>query len=251
MRIVKALMLVMLIAVTAWGQSDPTTLVDPFVGTQVNALNDMGNTVPGAVRPFGMMYWSPDPVQGNRYSYTNPTTHGFALTHLNGEGCGIYGDVPILPILGVPALPAGVKPPTYGDRYDPKEQVAEPGYYEVLLKSGIRVRLAADVHSGAGEIGFPAGEQAHTLIFALSENLTRVLDADIAIQGDEVSGSVTGAEFCGTNNRYTVYFVAKAQQPFAGFGTWDEFKVTPGSHASKGRFAGGYVSFPPRRTRLS
>ena len=40
-------------------QTDPASQVDPLIGTKTNQFKDNGNTVPGATRPFGMLYWSP------------------------------------------------------------------------------------------------------------------------------------------------------------------------------------------------
>lgn len=99
----------------AFGQSkvDPVALVDPFIGTKPTATHDSGQTVPGAVRPFGLLYWSPDPdddlphppgfyVDQYHFQYDLPVLRGFSLTHLSGEGCGIFGDAPFLPMLGAP-----------------------------------------------------------------------------------------------------------------------------------------------------
>jgi putative alpha-1,2-mannosidase len=76
---------------------DPTTLVNPFIGS-----TNLGNTYPGAVTPFGMLAWSPQTSRGNQtstpapggYQYTATRIRGFSLTHLNGVGCsGANGDI--------------------------------------------------------------------------------------------------------------------------------------------------------------
>lgn len=229
---------------------DPVALVNPFIGTKTNSLQDNGNTLPGAVRPFGMLYWSPDPVDGQHYLYERPVTRGFSLTHLNGEGCGIFGDVPILPLLGLPKEIPSVRNSTYQATYKMDGQKAEPGYYAVTLESGIRVRLTANIHSGIAEFTYPAGEQEHTLLIDLSRNLNRVFDAQLAVNGDEVTGSVTGGQFCGMENRYKVYFVLRAEQQPNGSGTWDDLGLYPGKATADGLSSGGYLSFPAKTEKV-
>ncbi len=53
--------------------TNPISQVDPLIGTQASPRppHDFGNTHPGAVRPFGMLYWSPDPIDGGFYRYEN------------------------------------------------------------------------------------------------------------------------------------------------------------------------------------
>ncbi|MEW2513942.1 hypothetical protein [Streptomyces sp. NPDC046870] len=68
------------------------------------------DTHPGAVRPFGMISWSPTNIAGDRtdaagangYAYDTPRVRGFGLTHVNGAGChpGAAGDIPIMPFVG-------------------------------------------------------------------------------------------------------------------------------------------------------
>ena len=101
-----------------------------------------GNTLPGGLAwPFGMLYWSPDtditePLRGqyvdeNHFQYDIPAIRGFSLTHLSGEGCGIFGDVPFLPALGTPgesSLPTAAE---HSAAYRTADAVASPGDYAV------------------------------------------------------------------------------------------------------------------------
>ena len=183
---------------------EPVYEVDPFIGTSINVIQDFGNTVPGAVRPFGMLYWSPDNVRGTFYRWEDTTTRGFSLTHLSGPGCSVYGDVPILPIAGIPKLPQSWHPVPYSATYHPDSQKAEAGYYGVQLDSGIGVELAAAVHSGIARLRFPADGESHSILVDLSRNLTRVNDAEIHVAANKITGSVESDEFCGKENHYRV-----------------------------------------------
>jgi len=230
---------------------DPASQVDPFIGTSINAIQDNGNTLPGAVRPFGMLYWSPDNVQGTFYRREDRNTRGFSLTHLSGPGCSVYGDVPILPIPGIPELPQPWHPAPYSATYHPDSQKAEPGYYGVQLDSGIGVELAAGVHAGIALLRFPADGQSHSILVDLSRNLTRVNDAEILISGNRMTGSVESDEFCGHENHYRVYFVLEVKDTPSTEGTFDEFKVGRVAGSRHGQRSGAYWSFRPEtRTAL-
>lgn len=239
--------LVLFLAVLpAFGQEDPTALVDPRVGTQTTNQQDNGNTVPGATLPFGMLSWSPDPSTGTIYRYETPETRGFSLLHLSGPGCGAYGDVPIFPMLGLPTATPPVLPLAYKAGFRHADEVAQPGYYAVKLDSGVAVELAAAVHSGIGVFRYPAGAGQRTLLLDLSRNLTHVDTAQISIDGSHVSGSVSSGYFCGLQNRYTMYFSLRTEKQPAASGTFDEMHYRKGGTNATGPRVGGYLGFSPQ-----
>ena len=237
----------LILSACAFGQStgDPASHVNPFIGTQISSQQDFGNTSPGATRPFGMLYWSPDPASGQFYNYKEPITRGFSLTHLSGPGCGVYGDVPILPIVGTPQYPPPVNSTPYKAAFSHDSEVAQPGYYAVSLNSGIRVELAAAMRSGIAEFSYPAGRDPHTVLIDLSRNLTAVEDAQVTIQGRKVSGWVSSGGFCSTGNHYKIYFVMETDATPTSTGTFDEMDVKPGIVSANGPRTGAYLSFDP------
>lgn len=228
--------------------SDLASQVNPFVGTNLSTLHDHGNTVPGAVRPFGMLNWSPDMADDAFYRWENPVTRGFSLTHTSGPGCPEFGDAPVFPLLGVPqdAPSARDQEHNYQAGFRHEDEIAEPGYYSVMLKSGIRVQLAAQVRSGIAEFHFPVSNQPHTLLFDLGHNvLPRVYATEVRFKGKKVIGSVASGGNCSVSqNRYRVYFVFEAdQKPDAAVA----FEASTGGVAQATGApsrAGGYMSFP-------
>jgi predicted alpha-1,2-mannosidase len=235
-----------MLATRAFAQDSPFSQVDPLIGTQASPRppHDFGNTLPGATRPFGMLYWSPDPVDGGFYRYDDPVTRGFSLTHLSGPGCGVYGDVPMMPILGVPGVPPPIRSTPYRAGFKHADELAQPGYYSVKLDTGIEVKIAAEVRSGIAEIRYPPGEDPHTLLIDLSRNLTHVHDAEIEIQGRRITGSVKSGEFCFHDNHYRIYFALETEENPQSAGTFDEMKVNHGSNTAKGPRVGGFLAFP-------
>ncbi|WP_432840919.1 GH92 family glycosyl hydrolase [Dactylosporangium sp. CA-092794] len=260
--------------------NDPARYVDPFIGTAHD-----GNTWPGAVRPFGMISWSPTSTRGdqtgtgaaNGYQYDTTRVRGFSLTHLNGAGCnpGAAGDVPIMPFAGtVDSSPtADTTDSKYAAGFSHAAESAVPGRYTVTLDSGVQTDLAVTTRAGVGEFTFPPDAPAN-LLFRVSNSLNGSEDAEITIDpaGRKVTGSVLTGAFCGrranggVNNRksyYRLYFSAEFDRGFAGTGTWQNGALTPGgTHATGGegyatgadrlgRGSGGYVSFAPgERVRM-
>src|SRR5215208_104118 len=74
---------------------DLTREVNPFIGTE-----NFGNTFPGASLPFGMVQVSPDNGGQGGYDYKRDYIHGFSQTHLSGVGCGVVGELPVMPTTG-------------------------------------------------------------------------------------------------------------------------------------------------------
>ncbi|MFE4449339.1 GH92 family glycosyl hydrolase [Streptomyces sp. NPDC056796] len=250
----------------------PTAYVDPMIGTA-----NGGNTYPGAVRPYGMIAWSPTSTTGdqtstgaaNGYEYGVTRMRGLSLTHVNGAGCnpGAAGDVPIMPFVGdVTSSPsADTKDAVYASGFSHDDERAVPGRYTVGLDSGATADLAVSDRAGVADFGFPAGKPA-SLLFRVSNSLNGSEDAGIEIDTAhrKVTGSVLTGAFCGrranggTNNRksyYRLYFSASFDRDFATTGTWRDGTLAPGATTGgggegyatgadrAGRGSGGWVGF--------
>ena len=257
--------------------ADPAAYVDPLIGSTRD-----GNTWPGAVRPFGMISWSPTSTRGdqtstgaaNGYQYDTTRIRGFSLTHVNGAGCnpGAAGDIPILPYAGeVDSSPtADTKDAKYAGNFTHADEIAKPGRYTVTLDSAVKADLAVTTRAGVGDFTFSAGKPAN-LLFRTSNSLNGSQDAEITIDPThrKVTGSVLTGAFCGRranggiNNRktyYRLYFTASFDQPIVANGTWKDSTLSPGSTTTTGgegyatgadragRGSGGYVGFAPGST---
>lgn len=243
MKTIPLSVILLCVAVSAQSVNDLASHVNPFIGTSTSWIQDNGNTLPGAVRPFGMLYWSPDRADGAFYRYEGTAARGFSLTHLSGPGCSVYGDVPILPLLGTVRVPPPQHPQPYQAVYKPEDQVAQPGYYAVKLETGIEIQLAAAVRSGIAEFSFPASKEARTVLIDLSRNMTRVNQAEIQVRDRTVTGSIESDEFCGYENHYRIFFSLEVDQEPEATGTFDELSVRPGSDVERGPRAGAYLTF--------
>ncbi|HWZ91178.1 MAG TPA: hypothetical protein VNW92_20095, partial [Polyangiaceae bacterium] len=177
-----------------------------------------GNTFPGADVPFGMLQWSPDTSpdrsQGGGYDYKDTQLIGFSLTHISGPGCGVFGDIPILPMVG--GLPSG-DPGAHLEPFTHAGELGTAGYYTVQSgTSPITTELTATEHSAMARFTYPATSSADILIKLLgSENGTASSTATV-VNDHEVQGSATVSNnFCGTQSPYTVYFDLVFDQAFS------------------------------------
>lgn len=195
--------------------ADPAQYVNAYVGTRQREPDfgnggGAGNTFPGASAPFGMLQWSPDTAtyQHGGYFYDDQRISGFSLTHISGAGCGDYGTTPFMPVLDG-------RPVAHTD-FRHADETTAPGAYAVTFGNGLRTELAATPRTGVARFTYPAGHTASLTVDAG----TAFNDAsgEIAIGTDTLSGYTESGGFCGTGNRYRVYFHARFDRPFSSAG---------------------------------
>ncbi|WEH31419.1 GH92 family glycosyl hydrolase [Streptomyces sp. AM 3-1-1] len=255
---------------------NPAGYVDPLIGS-ANA----GNTYPGAVRPFGMLAFSPQTTRGNQvsnpapggYQYDATSIRGFSLTHLNGVGCsGANGDVPLMPYPGeVTTSPtADTNDSVYASAFSHDDEKASAGRYEVKLANGASAALTATERTGSGRFGFPADKAASFLVRG-SNAESGSADARVHIDAAKktVTGSIDAGNFCGpqsANNRkalYTLHYTIHFDTPFAKTGTWQDKTLRPDTTDASGgtgysssgnpvagKGSGAYVTFPKGTTEV-
>ncbi|MFF0965658.1 GH92 family glycosyl hydrolase [Streptomyces sp. NPDC003703] len=215
-----------------------TDLVNPFIGTE-----NEGNTYPGAAVPFGMVQFSPDTGHNTGYDHSQNHIRGFSLVHLSGVGCGLGGDLPVLPTTGDVTETDNAR---YEAEFSHDTEQAGPGYYKVGLKNGIGAELTATARTGVQRYTFPATDKANVLLDA-GQSLHRVISTQVEVLDNRtVRTALTGSGFCQDTEPYTVYTITRFDRPFTSFGTWDGSSVTAGSRSGHG---GAYVRFDTTKDR--
>lgn len=215
-----------------------TDLVNPFIGTE-----NEGNTYPGAAVPFGMVQFSPDTGHNTGYDHSDTRIRGFSLVHLSGVGCGLGGDLPVLPTTGDVTETDYAK---YAASFSHDDEEASPGYYRVGLDSGVEAELTATERSGVQRYTFPATGKANVLLNAgqsLHKNIST--EAEV-LDSRTVRTAITGSGFCQDTKPYTVYTITRFDRPFASYGTWDDGTVTAGAKTGGD---GAYVRFDTTKDR--
>jgi predicted alpha-1,2-mannosidase len=231
--------------------------VDPFIGTGDGVSPDpvanglTGATFPGATVPFGMVQLSPDTPNAAPpgYRYADEAITGFSFTHLNGAGCPAFRDLPVLPFAARPDFTEPAE-----DRFSHADEKASPGFYEVKLGSGILVDLTATARTGLMRFTFPEGADAHVRLAAGTRGDVATLSLsafDAQIVGDNlVTGSRAGGFFCAKDSKYKVYYAARFDRPFSGFGTVKVDEVTDGAREVSGIQSGAFLRFATGGSRV-
>ncbi|MFD8449526.1 MULTISPECIES: GH92 family glycosyl hydrolase [Streptomyces] len=215
-----------------------TDLVNPFIGTE-----NEGNTYPGAAVPFGMVQFSPDTGHNTGYDHSDTHIRGFSLVHLSGVGCGLGGDLPVLPTTGDVTETDYAK---YAASFSHDDEEASPGYYRVGLDSGVDAELTATERTGVQRYTFPATDKANVLLNA-GQSLHKNISTEVEVLDSRtVRTAITGSGFCQDTKPYTVYTITRFDRPFASYGTWDDGTVTAGSKTGGD---GAYVRFDTTKDR--
>ncbi len=224
--------------------------VDPMIGTQGS-----GNTIPGPMRPHGMVKLSPDSevesgsVDG--YEHDAEAIEGFSHLHLEGPGGSLngYSNILLQPLTGP------LDPTAYAATFEHDDEVAEVGYYAVTLAGDIRVELAATAHTGLHRYTFPAGSTPKILLdVGHSRGASRggeiqLVDAR-TIEGygaysthPVVSLALSAAGAPETTADLTVYFSMQLSEPMSGHGVWsgEDAVIEEGADAVSGAWSGAWV----------
>lgn len=171
----------------AQGSDSPTTLVDPFIGT-----DGTGHCYPGPCRPFGMVQPGPDNADigwdyTSGYQYRAPKILGFSQTRASGTGIPELGDLLLQPILD----PRG----DFASAYDKATETAWPGYYAATLTdNGCAVELTCGLRVAMHRYRFARGGRVYVLVdchhrlrFLEGPHVTA---ADVAVAANRVEGSI-------------------------------------------------------------
>lgn len=200
--------------------TDVTELVKIRIGT-----GGHGHTYPGATVPFGMVQLSPDTYNEgwdycSGYHYSDSSIMGFSHTHLSGTGAADLLDFLLMPGTGpAKTVPGSRENPGegYRSRFSHDDEVAEPGYYSVLLKDyGIRAELTATERVGFHKYTFPKSDSSHfilDLVHVDSSSDKLVLWSNLKVVGNDtiVGGRSTDLWAKGRE----IYFAMKFSKPFS------------------------------------
>src|SRR5581483_10060228 len=246
----KLLLLLLPVCFCTYAADDLIRYVNPWIGTgagapDYNLGNAAGDTPPGAVAPFGMVFWSPDTTTlAGGYRYSHSAIQGFSLTHFSGRGISCYQDIPILPLSGPLSVSPGTHWGDYSAIFSHGNERVSPGYYSVTFDSGVTTELTATTRTGFGRFSFPPGSSGSLLInVGGSANGNR--DAGTGVElvtSNEVIGSAVSGN-CGGWFTYKIYFALQFDRPLADFGTWNGDAVNPHVTVARGATTGMYLRF--------
>ena len=183
---------------------DYTQYVNPFIGTSGH-----GHVFLGANVPFGNIQAGPtQKKQGwdwcSGYHYSDSTVIGFGQMHLSGTGIGDLGDVSLLPM---------TNPSQREVKFSHRAEYVRPGYYSVMLASGIRVELTATQRVAFHRYSFPADATKGYIALNLAQGIgwDKMTSCKFKQESDKTITGFRMSEGWAKDQR--VYFVAEFSEP--------------------------------------
>lgn len=232
------------VAEKATVQPAATTVPDDFTKFVKVAIGTggHGHTYPGASVPFGMVQLSPDTYNDgwdwcSGYHYSDSSIMGFSHTHLSGTGASDMLDFLLMPGTGPTRIYPGARQNPgegYRSRFSHEDEIAEPGYYSVLLRDyDVRAELSATERAGIHRYTFPASDSAHFILDLVhSFSNTPVLWAWLKIVGEDTI--VAGRSLKGWAPGREIYLSMQFSKPFQSFEIFDNGKRVDGSREARG-----------------
>ncbi len=238
-----------------------TQYVDPYIGT---AHCRWFHFAPGA-QPFGMAkpgpstnghLGNPGGWEATGYDYRDTSIEGFPCFHEFQ-----VGGVVLMPTTGVlKTIPGAVDNIDSGYRsgFDRKNEVAQAGYYAVLLdKYNVKAELTSTKRVAFQRFTYPKSEQSH-IIFDIGNKQGEsgeVKDAEVYLTD---KGTIEG--YVETNpvyvNKYQkgasvkMFFSIIVDKKPKAYGTFIKEAVSAGTKESKGRGCGLYLTFDTKEGEM-
>jgi predicted alpha-1,2-mannosidase len=233
--------------------------VDPRIGTGGLGFAH-GSCFVGPAAPHGLAKPGPDTnglfgtINFQHYSgyfAEDDRIRGFSQLHLHGTGATDYGILSLMPTDAFD--PAKTSVIAYEARFAKADERVAAGYYAVKLASGIDVELTATPRVAVHRYTLPAGG-------AVVIDLDKTLDGgkvDAAtISVDAATREVTGqlhhiGGMSGGFGGYTLYFVARASQPWSEHWTWSMGVPAGSATSATGVDVGAALALPPGQTTIA
>jgi putative alpha-1,2-mannosidase len=203
--------------------------VDPRIGTGGLGYAH-GSCFVGPAAPHGLAKPGPDTngafgtVNFQHYSgyfAEDDRIRGFSQVHLHGTGATDYGILSLMPTLAFD--PAKTRVVDYEARFAKEDERVQAAYYGVTLASGIDVELTATTRVALHRYTLPS---AGAVVIDLAKTLEggEIDSASIALDAGarEITGQLHHrGGMSGGFGGYTLYFVARASQPWSEQWTWE------------------------------
>lgn len=198
--------------------------------------------------PFGFVQLSPDTrTEGwdacSGYHYSDSSIIGFSHTHLSGTGCGDLGDLLVTPYVGSNGEAATLRATGIRSHFSHNDEVAQPGYYEVLLdRNHIKAELTVTPHSALHRYTFPTSTESHIALDLVYGLGSKTLDGALQIENRT---TISGYRHSGGwANDKTIYFVIESSQPFARTALELDGKILPPeAREAKGKNVRGRLDY--------
>lgn len=213
--------------------------VNPFIGTGGDLAN-VGSALPGATAPLGLVKASPDttdkygvpPVYQHCAGYWYPDTfmYGISHNHLHGTGAPDYGNILVTPTVGMTEDKTSKK--RFFQPFTHEDEVATPGYYAVTITDpAVRAEVTATTRCAHHRYRFLDAPERGTIVLNVAASMLdgRSRGGEVVADGREVRGwSHNVGPSSGRYGGFPVFFAARFNRDFTGFGTWSSGELHGG-----------------------
>jgi len=200
-------------------QQQLTSFVDTHIGSDAH-----GHVFVGANSPFGAVQLGPSNIYkgwdwSSGYHYSDSVVIGFSHTHLSGTGAVDLGDILIMPTTGELKLNPGSQQnhlKGYASLYRHDDEVAEAGYYSVLLERyNIKAELTSTSRVGLHRYTFPESNSSR-IIVDLKEGF---FDVPTKTNFEKVDNqTILGYRYStGWSKGQRIYFAIQSSKPIEDF----------------------------------
>jgi predicted alpha-1,2-mannosidase len=218
-------------------KTNPVDYINPVIGN--SAQKRCGRTIPGPNAPFGMVQLSPDTETAkgktSGYNWYDKTIEGFSMNHMPGVGfSGSLGNFQVMPTTGKIRFHSGSntlelhkgKGPGWKSAFSHDQEVAEAGYYSVMLKKyDILTELTCTPRAGMLRFTFPKSDSSHIQV-----DLARKIGGysgkqrNIVVENGTIKGKIRcwgeGSGFA-RGTKYNLYYYAQFDKKWDSYGLWN------------------------------
>ena len=232
---------------------------DLFIGTGGNGYGSVGLPV-GAQVPFGAMRLSPDTTQlvdlpwqhTGGYTFSDNELWAFSHTHMVGAGVMDMGNIGVLPMTSEPGDKCARHECKERFKKNDGTEVATPGYYKMVLESGVKAEVTASAWVGVHRYTFPSTDKGF-MVVDLGHCLRNpgtpqsIKNSTIEYTAGGFSGKLLNdGGYSSRFGGFEVYFAANVSAAATRTGTWnDGASITWGSASTSGNNTGLVLEFAP------
>ena len=223
----------------AVAEKSPADWVNPLIDTHRSRWFYFSS----ACRPFGMVNLSPDTRTGGdwEHGYLYGDTEIKCFSHIHGWQ--LYG-IAVMPVSGEMRGQRGIN--AYASKFSHDRELVHPGYHKVVLDTyGITAELTSTTRVGFHRYEFPRDKPGYVIFDTGATLMAPITTSQVRrISDTELAGSAVMAPTERRPKPFTVYFVARFDEPFSQFGGWTNGTLLSGQvQVAQGVRAGAFVTF--------
>lgn len=218
---------------------DPVEYVNTLQGTNSKHELTRGNTYPTTALPFAMHTWTPQTGKngdGWKYQFFKTTIRGFQQAHQCSSWTTDYCVFSFMPVTG--KLVVNEDERATGFKHE--NEIGKPHYYRVKLDNGIVAEMSPTERGAHLRFRFPKTGASYL-----------VLDGYTGFSGMKIwpkEQKITGYVSNNKNNKGNLiksYFEIHFDQPFVGYGTWENRNnsISAAKTEGEGGGIGAYIEF--------